>query len=158
MKLQPCSTQLSILSKQLSLCKLSGGFFSLKLQVQLIPAIHEKRLHHRAFQHRSCAVALFKSLRNFLRDIFAKHFLTKSQASNLWFTTLLEIITCLTKIYTTNFILCKRLYLYSHADSDADTNTNMPIPRFPNDHFPGFCQFCTEKKELALEMKNLFAL
>ena len=32
----------------------------------------------------------------------------------------------------------------------------MPIPRFPSDHFPEFCQFCMQKKELALEMKNLF--
>ena len=130
MKLQPCSTQLSILSKQLSLCKLSGGFFSLKLQVQLIPAIHEKRLHHRAFPHRFCAVALFKSLKNFLRDIFAKHFLTKSQASNLWFTTLLEIITCLTKIYKLT-LYCVKDYIYIHMP----IRMPMPIPICPYQDF-----------------------
>ena len=32
----------------------------------------------------------------------------------------------------------------------------MPIPRFLNGRFPGFCQFHMEKKELALEMKNLY--
>ena len=32
----------------------------------------------------------------------------------------------------------------------------MPIPRFPNGRFPGFCQFRMEKKELALEMENLY--
>ena len=54
------------------------------------------------FLHGSCAVALFKLLRNFLRHIFAKHFLTKSLASNLQVTTLLKL-TCLTKIYRSNF-------------------------------------------------------
>ena len=49
-------------------------------------------------------------------------------------------------------ILCKRLKLYSHADA----NTDMPIPRFRSGHFPGFCQFHMEKKELALEMENLY--
>ena len=32
----------------------------------------------------------------------------------------------------------------------------MPIPRFRSGRFPGFCQFRMEKKELALEMKNLY--
>ena len=32
----------------------------------------------------------------------------------------------------------------------------MPIPRFPSDYFTEFCQFRMQKKELALEMKNLF--
>ena len=31
----------------------------------------------------------------------------------------------------------------------------MPIPRFPSSRFPEFCQFRVQKKELALEMKNL---
>ena len=32
----------------------------------------------------------------------------------------------------------------------------MPIPRFPSGRFPGFCPFRMEKKELALEMKDLY--
>ena len=32
----------------------------------------------------------------------------------------------------------------------------MPIPRFLNGRFPGFCQFRMEKKEFAGEMKNLY--
>ena len=51
-------------------------------------------------------------------------------------------------------ILCKRLKLYSHADANA--YTDLPIPRFLSGHFPGFCQFRMEKKELALEMENLY--
>ena len=43
-----------------------------------------------------------------------------------------------------------------HAYSDADANADMLIPRFPNGRFPGFCQFRMEKKELALEMENLY--
>ena len=31
-----------------------------------------------------CTIAIFKWSGNFLRDIFAKHFLIKSQARNLW--------------------------------------------------------------------------
>ena len=46
-------------------------------------AISLKRSTTELFLHGSCGVALFKSSRNFLRDIFAKHFLTKSRASNL---------------------------------------------------------------------------
>ena len=73
--------------------------------------------------HWSCAVALFKLSINFLRNIFVKHFLTWSQASNLQVTTLLKIT-------------CKRLQLYSHVDSDACVNVDMPIARFPNGRFP----------------------
>ena len=32
----------------------------------------------------------------------------------------------------------------------------MPIPRFPSGRFPGFCPFRLDKKELALEMKDLY--
>ena len=32
----------------------------------------------------------------------------------------------------------------------------MPIPRFRSGRFSGFCQFRMEKKELALEMENLY--
>ena len=46
-------------------------------------AISLKRSITELFLHGSCAVALFKSSINVLRDIVAKHFLTKSQASNL---------------------------------------------------------------------------
>ena len=31
--------------------------------------------------------------------------------------------------------------------------TDMPKPRFPSGRFPAFCQF---RKEIALEMKNLY--
>ena len=31
----------------------------------------------------------------------------------------------------------------------------MPMPRFSNSRFPGFCQFRMEKKEFAIEMKRL---
>ena len=30
------------------------------------------------------------------------------------------------------------------------------MSRFPNDRFVGFCQFCMEKKEFAVEMKTLY--
>ena len=46
-------------------------------------------------------------------------------------------------------LYCVKDYSYIHMP---------PIPRFPNGRFPGFCQFRIEKKELVLEMKNLFAL
>ena len=49
----------------------------------------------------------------------------------------------------------QKTIVYSHADSDADTNTEMPIVRFPDGRFPGFCQFHMEKKEFAVEMKTL---
>ena len=32
----------------------------------------------------------------------------------------------------------------------------MPIPGFPNGRFPTFCQFRMQKKELPLEIKNLY--
>ena len=31
----------------------------------------------------------------------------------------------------------------------------MPMPRFSNSYFPGFCQFRMEKKEFAIEIKTL---
>ena len=71
--------------------------------LEFIPAISLKRdSNTEAFPYGFFTVILFKLLENFLRDIFAKHFLTKSQASNLQVATLLEI-TCLTKIYRTSF-------------------------------------------------------
>ena len=37
------------------------------------------------------------------------------------------------------------------------TNAEKPMPRFPNGRFPGFCQFCMEKKELySVEIKTLY--
>ena len=32
---------------------------------------------------------------------------------------------------------------------------SMPMRRFSNSHFPGFCQFRIEKKEFAVEIKTL---
>ena len=43
-----------------------------------------------------------------------------------------------------------------YADSDADANAKIPIPRFPNRLFLGFCQFCMEKKKFIVEIKTLY--
>ena len=97
----------------------------------------------KVFLHVFRAVALSKLSENFLRDIFAKHFLTKLQASKS--STLLKI-TLLTKIYRINFnssgdLYCVKEYSYhSNTKSDADANAEMPMPRFPNGRFSGFCQ------------------
>ena len=62
---------------------LGGGFFHRSCRSrEFITAISFKKDSiTELFLHGSCEVALFKLSRNFLLDIFAKHFLTKSQAS-----------------------------------------------------------------------------
>ena len=61
---------------------LGGDFFSLKLHsiVHLSNFIKKDSITE-LFLHGSSALVLFKLSKNFLRDSFAKHFLTKSQAS-----------------------------------------------------------------------------
>ena len=117
-KLQPFSTQPSVLWKKRSPWKtflqkhwefysqvnvFGGGFYSLNIQVQsLFQQFHKKELQRRGFPIGFFTVTLFKLSENFLSDVFAKPFLTKSQASSLLVATLMEI-TSLTKIYRTNF-------------------------------------------------------
>ena len=67
--------------------------------LEFIPAISFRRdCNTEVFPYGFFKVTIFKLLGNFLRDIFAKHFLTKSQASGLQVATL-QKITCLKKIY-----------------------------------------------------------
>ena len=72
-----------------------GGFsFAEILGLEFIPAISLKITPSQRFSYKgSCRVALFKLLRDFLRDTFAKHVLT------------LLKISCLTKKYRPNFQL-----------------------------------------------------
>ena len=49
-------------------------------------------------------------------------------------------------------LYCRKDYSYIHMPIPMP----MPIPRFRSDRFPGFYQFRMEKKELALEMENLY--
>ena len=56
---------------------LGGGFFFTGVAgLEFILAISLKSFITELFLHESYAVALFKLSRNFLRDIFVKHFLT----------------------------------------------------------------------------------
>ena len=67
-------------------------FFTKDASLEFIPAISLKRdSNTEVFQYEFFTVTLFKLSENFLRHIFAKHFLTKSQASNLEVAILLEI-------------------------------------------------------------------
>ena len=102
--------------------------FSMKdASLEFIPAILLKTdSSTEVFEYGLFMVTLFKLSRNFLRDIFAKHFLTKSQASNLWVATLLET-TCLAKyieltFYSKGYLYCVKNYIY----------IRMPMPRFPS--------------------------
>ena len=80
-----------------------GLFFTKDASLEFIPAISLKRdSNAEAFPHGFFTVTLFKVSENFLRDIFAKHFLTKSQVSNLQVANLMEIM-CFTKLYRTSF-------------------------------------------------------
>ena len=70
-KLQPCSTQPSILSKKLSSCKLSGGSFHWRCRSRVHPSnFIKKDSILELFLHVSCAVALFNLLKNLLRESF----------------------------------------------------------------------------------------
>ena len=63
---------------------IGGGFFYTEVaSAELIPAISLKRFPSQKLTWLLDG-STFKLSRNFLRDIFAKHFLTKSQASNLY--------------------------------------------------------------------------
>ena len=59
---------------------------------ELIPVISLKRLYHRDFAtwFWFCTITLFNLSENFMGGIFAKHFLMKSEASNLYVTTFLK--------------------------------------------------------------------
>ena len=82
---------------------LMEAFFTKDASLEFIPAISLKRdFSAEFFPYGFSTVTLLKLLENFLRDIFAKHFLTKSQASNLTVANLMEI-TCLKKIYKISF-------------------------------------------------------
>ena len=97
-KLQPCSTQPSVLWTHVrpscrspessniftGKCLWWKLFFTKDASLEFIPAISLKRESNtEVFSYRFFTITLFKLSENFLRDIFAKHFLTKSQASNL---------------------------------------------------------------------------
>ena len=100
-KLQPCSTQPSVLWKNGACVRLSSRsaessniltgkclwwrlFFTKDGSLQFIPAISLKRIYNTVvFPYAFFTVTLLKLSKSFLRDVFAKHFLTKSQASNL---------------------------------------------------------------------------
>ena len=63
---------------------LMEAFFTKVKCLESFPAILLKKdSTTEIFQHGFCKVALFQLSGNFLRDIFAKHYLTMSQASNL---------------------------------------------------------------------------
>ena len=52
--------------------------------LEFIPAISLKKdSNPEVFSYGFFKVTIFKLLENFLRDVFTKHFLTKSQAFNL---------------------------------------------------------------------------
>ena len=60
------------------------AFFTKYASLEFIPAISLKRdSNTEIFPYGFFTVTLFKLSENFSQDIFAKHFLTKSQASNL---------------------------------------------------------------------------
>ena len=100
-KLQPCSLQSSVLWKSGAYVTLSCRstessdifkgkclwwrfFFFKDANLEFIPAISLKTdSNTEIFEYGFFMVTLFKLSRNFLWDIFAKHFLIKSQASNL---------------------------------------------------------------------------
>ena len=141
------------------------GFFSIKdASLELIPAISLKAdSNTEAFGYGLFMVTLFKLSGNFLGDIFAKHFLTKLQASNPWVTTLLEM-TCLKKQIELGFnpkgylfMLCKKLYLYSNADVDVNANIDAEIrmPRFPNGLIKYFKALINAKIHLTHQLLNL---
>ena len=121
------------------------GFFFIKdASLGFIPAISLKtNSNTEVFTYGFCMVALFKLWGDFLRDIFAKHFLTKSQASNLSVATSLETM-CLTKYIELAFnskrlfILCKKLYLYWNVD--AEISEWPPIFLIKNKMLDGFYQ------------------
>ena len=82
---------------------LMEAFFTKDASLEFIPAISLKMdSSAEVLPYGFFKVTLLKLSENFLRDIFAKHFLTKSQASNLKVANVMEI-TCLTKIYRTRF-------------------------------------------------------
>ena len=99
---------------------LGGGFSSLKLQVQGSSRLIKKDFTTELFLHGSCAVSLFKLSRNFLRDTFAKHVVTKSQASNLQVTPLLKIKT-----------ICERLCVKDYSYIHMPILMAMPMPVCP---------------------------
>ena len=60
---------------------LMGAFFTKDASLEFIPAISLKMdSNAEVFPYRFFKVTFLKLLENFLRDIFAKHFLTNSQA------------------------------------------------------------------------------
>ena len=78
-------------------------FFTKDASLEFIAAASSKRdSNTEVFPYGFFTATFLKLLENFLRDIFAKHFLIKSQAFSLQVATLLEI-TSLTKIYRTSF-------------------------------------------------------
>ena len=110
-------------------------FFIKDTSLEFVPAISLKtNSNTEVFAHGFFMVTLFELLKNFLRDIFAKHFLTKSQASNIQVATLQEI-TCLAKY--TELAFNSKGYSYC-VKNCIHIRMPMPmpitIPRFPNCH------------------------
>ena len=52
----------------------------------------------------------------------------------------------------------KAIVIFACQFQCRDANAEMPIPRFPNVRFPGFCQFCMEKEEFAENIVCFFIL
>ena len=106
------------------------AFFIKDASLEFIPGISLKTdSNTEVFTYEFFMVTLFKLWGNFLRDIFAKHFLTKSQAFNLQVATLLEI-TCLRKYIELAFIskgylYCAKNYIFIRMPMPMP----MPMPR-----------------------------
>ena len=110
-------------------------FFIKDASLEFIPAISLKTdSNTEVFAYGFFMVALFKLSGNFLGDIFAKHFLTKLQASYLQVSTLLETI-CLTKYIelafnSKGYSYCVKNYIYIRMPMPMPMPMSMPMPRY----------------------------
>ena len=117
-------------------------FFIKDANLEFIPVISLKTDSNiEVFAYGFFMVTLFKLSGDFLGDIFAKHFLTKLQASYLQVSTLLET-TCLTKYIelafnSKGYSYCVKNYIYIRMPM------TMPMPRFPN----GPCMSCFKSEK-----------
>ena len=151
--MQTSSTQPSVLSKNGAHVRLScrstesyniltgkclwwRRFFTKDTSLEFIPAISLKKdSNSEVFSYGFFKVTIFKLLENFLRDVFTKHFLTKSQAFNLQVATLQEI-TCLTKFIeiafnSKGYLYCVKNYIYIGMRMPMSMPMPLPMPRCP---------------------------
>ena len=70
------------------------------------------------FPHRFCGIIPFKISENFLQDVFAIHFLTKLQSSNLKRATVIDLLIKILRTYNSNSDLFIQ-YLFFDANADA---------------------------------------